>query len=300
MLYNILESFVIYHYMHVYTHIHHHTVCVYIYIHVRKFIFHMQMQLQRFPNSTTINVWMNGGFWAISQVHASLAWLLTNPTLDPQELFLSKTFKKRVELFFSYTKGVFFIFFLKKWQINAISYLCYSAEQSMHQKNTQGIWVFVELQTSQLYVSCSAGSSEVQPFCSFLPRKTTEKPRKKSLGDFKMSAKWIQTAREISITSQIRLCFVPFFSFLLIFFFVYQVVSPYSCVWFHATFDASFQNFSESLFSSPCFPLKDPTAPLGLSNSTRSFSPDSMLPGSCPEPSCNKHTNRDKCDNSGS
>ena len=73
-------------------------------------------------------------------------------------------------------------------------------------------------------------------------------------------------------------------------FFVYQVVSPYSCVWFHATFDASFQN---PFFHPPVFPLKDPTAPLGLSNSTRSFSPDSMLPGSCPEPSCNKHTIRE-------
>lgn len=62
------------------------------------------------------------------------------------------------------------------------------------------------------------------------------------------------------------------------------------CVWFHATFDAFFQN---PFFPSPCFSLKDPTAPLGLSNSTRSFSPDSMLPGSCPEPSCNKHTIRE-------
>ena len=140
------------------------------------------------------------------------SWPIQHLTL--RNFFLSKSFKKPVELFFPIQKGVFYIFFLKKWQINAISYLGYSAEQSMHQKDTHGIWVFDELQTSQLYVSCSAGSSDVQPFCSFLPRKTTEKPHKKSLGDFKMSAKWIQTAREISITPQIRLCFVPFFSFL--------------------------------------------------------------------------------------
>lgn len=232
MLYNILESFMIYHYMHVYTHIHHHTVCIYIYIHMRKFIFqNMQMQLQTFPNSTTINVWMNGGFWAISQVHASLAWLLTNPTLDPQELFLKQNLQEVGWVVFPLQKGVFYVFFLKKWQINAISYLCYSVEQIMHQKNTHGIWVFDELQTSQLYVSCSAGSSDVQPFCSFLPRKTTEKLHKKSLGDFKMSAKWIRTAREISITPQIRLCFVPFFSFWLISFLgIPSIFSIFLCV----------------------------------------------------------------------
>lgn len=204
------------------------------------------------------------------------SWPIQHLTL--RNFFFGKTFKKPVELFFPIQKGVFYIFFLKKWQTNAVSYLCYSAEQSMHQKDTHGIWVFVELQTSQLYVSCSAGSSDVQPFCSFLPRKTTHKATRKQkdssvtsrrqLNGYKLREKSRSLPKSDRVLSPSSLsCWYLFF--------VYQVVSPYSCVcvWFHATFD-----------SSPCFPLKDPTAPLGLSNSTRSFSPDSMLPGSCPEP----------------
>lgn len=159
-----------------------------------------------------------------------------------------------------------------KWQINAISYLCYSAEPSMHQKNTHRIWVFVELQTSQLYVSCSAGSSEVQPFCSFLPRKTTHKATRKQKDSSMTSRRQlngrIQTAREISITPQIRPCFLfSFFSFLLISFF--WIPSSFSISLFVVFMPHWFLNCDalKNPFFIPCFSngsalhLGYPTAP---------------------------------------
>lgn len=151
-----------------------------------------------------------------------------------------------------------------------------------------------EFLLSSRHHSCTSVAVPALPTCNLSVHSYLGKPprshTKKSLGDFKMSAKWIQTAMEISITPQIRLCFVPFFSFLLIS--VFCIPSSFS-IFLCVVSCHIWCLFSESLFSSPCFSLKDPTAPLGLSNSTRSFSPDSMLPGSCPEPSCNKHTIRE-------
>lgn len=216
-----------------------------------------------------------------------------------QHLTLRNFYKQNLQeagwVVFSYTKGSFlYIFFWRSGRSMQYHTFATLPRKGMHQKNTHGICVFVQLQASQLYVSCSAGSSEVQPFCSFLPRKTTYKATRKQkdssvtsrcqLNGYKLREKSRSLHKSDCVLSPSSLsCWYLFF--------VYQVVSPYSCVWFHATFDAFFQN---PFFSSPCFSLKDPTAPLGLSNSTRSFSPDSMLPGSCPEPSCNKHTKAER------
>lgn len=231
MLYNILESFMIYHYMHVYTHIHHHTVCIYIYtyaqIHISKYA-NATPNISKFHDNQCVNERRFLGHFS-GPCQSRLALDQSN-TWPSGTFFKAKPSRSGLSCF-SFTKGSFLCFFSEEVadQCNIIPLLLCRANYAP--KNTHGIWVFDELQTSQLYVSCSAGSSDVQPFCSFLPRKTTEKLHKKSLGDFKMSAKWIRTAREISITPQIRLCFVPFFSFWLISFLgIPSIFSIFLCV----------------------------------------------------------------------
>lgn len=148
------------------------------------------------------------------------SWPIQHLTL--RNFFLSKTFKKWVELFFPIQKGVFYVFFSEEVadQCNIIPLLLCRAKYALKKYP----W-YLSFLLSSRHHSCTSVAVPALPTCNLSVHSYLGKPprshAKKSLGDFKMSAKWIQTAREISITSQIRLCFVPFFSFLVDIFLLY-------------------------------------------------------------------------------
>lgn len=188
MLYNLLESFVIYHYMHVYTHIHHHTVCIYIYtcaqIHISKYA-NATPNISKFHDTQCVNErWFLGNFSGPCQSRLAL----DQSNTWPSGTFISKTFKKPVELFFPIQKGVFYIFFSEEVadQCNIIPLLL--CREKVCTKKIPMVYAFL---FSSRHHSCTSVAVQALPKCNLSVHSYLGKPPTKPHAN-KKTAQWLQ------------------------------------------------------------------------------------------------------------
>ena len=209
-----------------------------------------------------------------SQVHASLAWLLTNPTLDPQELVIfAKPSLEAIWHVISYTSfGVHK--FSRSWS-EALFWACHFGIATPCPGPPKTCWAPNITVVRQLQCRLFRGAT-------FLFILTSEKPPPKPRFPKKRPAQWLQSVSEMGYKLRNLDHFRKSDG-------VFSASSP-SC-WYLFLDTNYFLHILVCGFMPRLMPWRIPfsscfsnRSALGLSNSTRSFSPDSMLPGSCPEP----------------